>query len=214
MKSLHITLVLAVLLVPSICRATYDPTVGRWMSRDPIGEGASLNLYSYVHNDSIDRIDPLGLDDVTFVQPNNPTNASIVNSSHYFQDPPNQFSIIAHSLLSNPNLIVGPDGKIWNVDDLANFLKDPKNGYKPGMTIILHVCNSGVSQNGNPSLAQQLANLMKTQVSGATNETEPSYARTQTWWQYLTGSGTTPIPNSGHYTVDNNGTYVPFQPKY
>jgi RHS repeat-associated protein len=29
----------------------YDPNLGRWLSRDPIGEEGSLNLYAYVTND-------------------------------------------------------------------------------------------------------------------------------------------------------------------
>ncbi|MCX6879390.1 MAG: hypothetical protein NTW21_37150 [Verrucomicrobia bacterium] len=41
----------------------YAASFGRWMSRDPIGEGAGLNLYAYVLNSSILRTDPLGLKD-------------------------------------------------------------------------------------------------------------------------------------------------------
>jgi RHS repeat-associated protein len=39
----------------------YDPDLGRWLSRDPIGEQGGTNLYRYVHNDSVNAIDPLGL---------------------------------------------------------------------------------------------------------------------------------------------------------
>jgi RHS repeat-associated protein len=39
----------------------YDPTLGRWISRDPIGEYDGLNLYEYVTNDPIDKFDRLGL---------------------------------------------------------------------------------------------------------------------------------------------------------
>lgn len=39
----------------------YDPGIGRWMSRDPIGEKGGLNLYAYVGNRPYDIIDQNGL---------------------------------------------------------------------------------------------------------------------------------------------------------
>ena len=39
----------------------YDPTTGRWPSRDPIGERGGVNLYGMVQNDSANWIDHLGL---------------------------------------------------------------------------------------------------------------------------------------------------------
>jgi len=39
----------------------YDPDLGRWESRDPIGLAGGLNLYSYVDDDPTDGVDPLGL---------------------------------------------------------------------------------------------------------------------------------------------------------
>jgi RHS repeat-associated protein len=39
----------------------YDPSLQRWTSRDPVGELGGLNLYTYVANDPIDYLDPLGL---------------------------------------------------------------------------------------------------------------------------------------------------------
>jgi len=62
MKHLLSFLVFAVLLLPTVTRAAYDPTVGTWLSRDPIGEGGGINLYQYVGNNPIWAIDPLGLD--------------------------------------------------------------------------------------------------------------------------------------------------------
>ena len=41
----------------------YDPNAGRWLSRDPLGEGSDPagNLYAYVGGNPIGNIDPLGL---------------------------------------------------------------------------------------------------------------------------------------------------------
>lgn len=41
--------------------AAYDPEVGRWLARDPIGENAGINLYSYVYNNPIFFTDAVGL---------------------------------------------------------------------------------------------------------------------------------------------------------
>jgi len=48
-------------LVPQ-ASAVYDPTVGRWLSRDPINEEGGINLYGYVWNSPIMATDPYGLD--------------------------------------------------------------------------------------------------------------------------------------------------------
>jgi RHS repeat-associated protein len=39
----------------------YDPSSGRWLNRDPIGENGGLNLYDYVENDPLNNTDPFGL---------------------------------------------------------------------------------------------------------------------------------------------------------
>ena len=40
----------------------YDPTIGRWLSEDPIGfEGGDANLYRYVGNQPTQHTDPSGL---------------------------------------------------------------------------------------------------------------------------------------------------------
>ena len=38
----------------------YDPYLARWTSRDPVGEAGGLNLYGFVGNDPVNRIDPFG----------------------------------------------------------------------------------------------------------------------------------------------------------
>jgi RHS repeat-associated protein len=49
----------------------YDPLTGRWPSRDPIGERGGLNLYGFVTNDGVNRVDDTGLAklNITMVSP-------------------------------------------------------------------------------------------------------------------------------------------------
>ena len=39
----------------------YDPKTGRWLSRDPIEEDGGTNLYGFVYNDGVNKLDILGL---------------------------------------------------------------------------------------------------------------------------------------------------------
>jgi hypothetical protein len=43
------------------CFAIYHPELGRWISRDPIGESGGNNLYGMVANDPVSSWDYLGL---------------------------------------------------------------------------------------------------------------------------------------------------------
>ncbi|AVM46627.1 hypothetical protein C5Q97_18680 [Victivallales bacterium CCUG 44730] len=38
----------------------YDPKIGRWVKRDPIGNSGGMNLYAFVHNNGIQLFDKLG----------------------------------------------------------------------------------------------------------------------------------------------------------
>jgi RHS repeat-associated protein len=47
----------------------YDPITGQWLSREPLGESESINLYQYCHNDPINHVDVLGLRKKEIVSP-------------------------------------------------------------------------------------------------------------------------------------------------
>jgi len=40
----------------------YNPTTGRWLNRDPIGEEGGANLYGYVRENPVNEVDPNGLE--------------------------------------------------------------------------------------------------------------------------------------------------------
>jgi hypothetical protein len=49
--------------------AVYDPSTGRWLQRDPIGEAGGLNLYGFVDNNPVNFVDPLGFQFLLDVPP-------------------------------------------------------------------------------------------------------------------------------------------------
>jgi RHS repeat-associated protein len=48
----------------------YNSALGRWLSRDPIGEENGLNLYAYVNDNPVNLADPLGLRPLTDCEKN------------------------------------------------------------------------------------------------------------------------------------------------
>jgi hypothetical protein len=42
----------------------YDPTIGRWLTKDPLGFAAGINFYAFCGNDPVNKIDPSGLDNL------------------------------------------------------------------------------------------------------------------------------------------------------
>jgi RHS repeat-associated protein len=47
----------------------YDPQLGRFLSEDPAGIAAGLNLYTYAGNDPINQRDPSGLFCISYYTP-------------------------------------------------------------------------------------------------------------------------------------------------
>ena len=38
----------------------YSPHMGRWLTRDPLGENGGINVYEFVGNNPVNFVDPLG----------------------------------------------------------------------------------------------------------------------------------------------------------
>jgi RHS repeat-associated protein len=57
----------------------YDSNTGRWLSRDPIAERGGINLYGYVGENPIDRIDRLGLSFTIIFSPGSNDSNETVN---------------------------------------------------------------------------------------------------------------------------------------
>ena len=97
---------------PELLRRAYDPNSGRWLSRDPLGEEAGINLYGYVQNDPINEYDPFGLDDITLGTPGSDDYSLGVSPASNPDVPSDALTIDAHG--NSQNIYTGTnnnDGK-------------------------------------------------------------------------------------------------------
>ena len=86
--------VASLFVLAETAQAHYDPNIGRWISRDPIGEDGGLNVYGMLENDSVNDADFLGLAPASSnaqPSPNEPKPrdcASIVRAGHGWHTSP------------------------------------------------------------------------------------------------------------------------------
>lgn len=62
MKRYSLIILLLFTAFTNLASAYYDPSAGRWVSRDPIEEEGGVNLYGFVNNDGVNSSDYLGMD--------------------------------------------------------------------------------------------------------------------------------------------------------
>ena len=91
----------------------YDPTIGRWISEDPLGfEAADTNLYRYVENEPNGSADPSGLKACIRVGIYHETVSTLVKQPEIIQTAPPLID------WSNARPIQGPNG-IRRADDFG-----------------------------------------------------------------------------------------------
>ena len=82
----------------------YSPELHCWLNRDPLEERGGVNLYSYVRNNAISLVDPLGLLIIT-------THDVGATPSGGWQNPCDAGLTIAKFRFPNPQVILYSDGK-------------------------------------------------------------------------------------------------------
>jgi RHS repeat-associated protein len=190
-------------LVLTLFRA-YDPSIGRWLSRDPIGERGGLNLYGYVGNRPTMAVDPLGLFDM-LARLDCPENSNLSLSwfwTNIQRGPrPNIESFSNRRQLDSLLLKASLGGSGYHIDTLELWthgspqmsylnraltpqeLADSLRPYiKKGSKIVLSACNSGNKpypwESQGPTYAEELARLLPdAQIYGATGFVSGSMLR-------------------------------------
>lgn len=161
----RIPLILLLLVACYSAFAVYDPSTGRWLSRDPAGEGGGLNLYAYCNNNPVNLVDPLGLkadDNHLFdhwYDYLRPSSLILTLWTQFWKDSPTRFTVTGHA---DANSL----GKFTSPEDYVDFMVTT-DAWKAKATGIQEVrfmaCNTGTGD-----WAQRAANRIKA-VTGRTN---------------------------------------------
>ena len=176
------------IITPGSRGCAYKTVSGRheWPNRDPIGERGGINLYRFVGNNPVNKIDPLGLyvsittaDGVTTTIPT--TTGALINALQNDVNSGSQVTGIIIAGHGTPDLItldaaqtqllIASNGKILLVDgsnddnttstDITDLLK---KALAPKATIQLNACHTA---KGDNNLTKDLSQILpNTPISG------------------------------------------------
>src|SRR5690606_25342081 len=135
----------------------YNPQMGKWLSRDPIGQNDGINQYLYVWSAPVNFLDINGLKGTkNYMDPNDQAGKGAET-----WDLPNTSIIIAHG---NKNGIYNTALPSHPAVSPEQALKDlASTGYKKGELIVLSCCSVG-----SGDFPQDLANLSGSPVVAPT----------------------------------------------
>lgn len=113
LKFILLALVHFVFLANS-AQAHYDPNIGRWLSRDPIAERGGVNLYGFVGNDGVNRLDYLGLEKwITYKSEYGNTESGQPKTTSEIWGIINQNGVLRHSSEERSEPVNGKDLRIF-----------------------------------------------------------------------------------------------------
>jgi RHS repeat-associated protein len=158
----------------------YNPALGRWLSRDPIGERGGLNLYAYVQNNPMNKVDPLGLFDMNLLFGKEKPWGDKAHLSNQ------EFTVGGHGF---PLYMLDSNGEQIPASKLAALIKaDPK--YDPSKPVRLQVCETGQYLQSNvPPFGQQLADELGSVVLAPNTKV------------IIGSDGSTRLPGGGQYNI-------------
>ena len=127
----------------------YEPSTGRWLSRDPIGKKSVINLYDYVKNSTMRFYDPDG---------KNPFLLAVVGGT---------CNVVWGFIVNKIN-----KGNEWKAEDyFGNFIQGASASFGARWGFLGGIVGNAVSKCGNPkpldSMASGLSYAITGRISGA-----------------------------------------------